>query len=126
MGASERLSRGLLRSGLVVSVWAVLPPFIPPDLETALATEIVDHVLPAVVVFVAIALASSRPWPRLRLFQIGLAVTVAGMFMVGSHIPLVVQALGGGAPWPGTIHHSLAPVAVLVLGLAWAKRYMAD
>lgn len=112
--------RTLLVAGLVTGAWAMLPPFVGPGLDTALGTEIADHPVPGLVVLAVTVVATrwsggaSDAW-----FLAGLVVTLAGVWQVASHVPLVAQAARGGAPWLATVHHVLPGVVVLGLGVAW-------
>jgi len=50
----------------------------------------------------------------------GMAVLLAGLWMMATHLPLVAEAMRGEAPWPATIYHTSAALAVFGLGLLWA------
>jgi hypothetical protein len=60
------------------------------------------------------------------LFPAGLGIVLAGFWMMATHVPLVLQATRGEAPWDATIYHSLPGLAVLVLGVVWTKTWYAD
>ena len=113
--------------GMVVGVWGSLPRFVDSGLLTDDRVEVVDHVVPGVVVIVvslisvAVARRSSTPGPFL--FVAGLVVLLAGLFMVATHVPLVMQATRDEAPWGGTVFHTSAALAVFGLGLLWATTY---
>ena len=115
--------------GVVVGVWGSLPRFVDSGLLTEDRVEVVDHVVPGVVVIVvslvsvAVARRSATPGPFL--FVAGLVVLLAGLFMVATHVPLVMQATRDEAPWGGTVFHTSAALAVLGLGLLWAATYWA-
>ena len=49
-----------------------------------------------------------------------MAVLLAGLWMMATHLPLVAEATRGDAPWPATIYHTSAALAVFGLGLLWA------
>lgn len=112
--------------GLLVGGWALLPPYSGPALNTADTVELVDHVVPGVVV-IATALGSfllGRDGRRSQmLFPTGLVIVLAGFWMTATHLPLVLQATRQQAPWGATIYHSLPGLAVLLLGVAWALTY---
>lgn len=101
--------------GFAIAVWAALPPVTPPDLNTEFVTEVVDHMIPAALVLIGLGLAMAGGAYR------GLAgasiVTIMGLFMVATHVPLVVQATTGGVDWAPTIHHSVPGLAVTGLGI---------
>jgi hypothetical protein len=119
----------LAGAGLLAGAWALLPPYTGPELTTAARVEFADHVVPGVVVVVisALALAVARRTGAGRLmFAAGLGIVLAGFWMTATHLPLVLQATRGQAPWGATVYHSLPGVAVLVLGVVWAAVYRAD
>jgi chromate transport protein ChrA len=119
----------LAGAGLLAGAWALLPPYTGPALNTAARVEFADHVVPGVVVVAvsALALAVARRTGVDRfMFAAGLGIVLAGFWMVATHLPLVLQATTGQAPWAATVYHSLPGVAVLVLGVVWAAIYRAD
>jgi hypothetical protein len=117
-------------AGLAVAVWASLPKYSGPTLNTEAAKEVADHVIPAVVVALVCLVAlyvtrrSARPGPTL--FVCGATVLLAGLWMMATHLPLVAQAARGDAPWPATIYHTSAALAVFGLGLLWGATYWAE
>lgn len=109
---------------LLIGAWASLPPYVGPPLNTAFAAEIADHQIPSLVVLACAVIVLLAPGlPRMAMLACGAAVFLAGVWMTATHVPLVMQALGGQAPWPGTVFHSTPAVAVLVLGGVWSWRY---
>jgi hypothetical protein len=126
-----RLDRGqwLPIAGLVVGVWATLPHFVSPAINTAERVEIADHVVPGVVVIavsiVALVLSRSGPPAPMFMFAAGLIVCLAGLWMVSTHVPLVGQAIRGdrGVTWAATLWHCLAATVVSVLGVTWVVAY---
>ncbi|MGH9184100.1 MAG: hypothetical protein ACRDZ9_09920 [Acidimicrobiales bacterium] len=114
-------------AGLVVGVWAVLPPFSGPELNTELRVEVADHAVPGALVLLvslaAVALVPRLARPASALLVAGLVVFLAGFWMVATHVPLVAQALGDEAPVGATVYHALPGVAVAVLGAVWAGSY---
>ena len=121
--------RVLAGAGLLVGIWAFLPPYTGPALNTAARVEFADHVVPAIVVVAISALAlvvGRRRGTDWLLFAAGLGVVLAGFWMTATHLPLVVQAMRGEAPWGATVYHSLPGLAVLGLGVAWALTYRSE
>lgn len=118
------LARILPLVGLPVALWASLPRYSGPKLNVAQSTEMVDHVIPAIVVLLAslagIAASRRATGPGATRFLAGMAVLLAGLWMMATHLPLVAQASRGDAPWPATIYHTSAALAVFGLGLLWA------
>ena len=117
---------------MVVGIWALLPRYSGPALELgprANQLEFVNHVVPGTVMIVisALALVLSRRYDVAAvLFPAGLAIVLAGFWMVATHFPLVLQATRDQAPWDATIYHSLPAMAVLVLGLVWSKTWYSE
>jgi hypothetical protein len=113
--------------GLGVAVWASLPQYSGPAIDTSATTEIVDHIVPAVLILLASIvgiLAGRRPQGpgALRLIA-GMAVMLAGLWMLATHFPLVAQTMRGGpdaATWAATIYHTAPALAVFGLGLLWS------
>ncbi|MDQ6727397.1 MAG: hypothetical protein M3066_14700 [Actinomycetota bacterium] len=122
--AGPDLARLMPLVGVAVAVWASLPKYSGPKLNVTSSKEVADHVIPAVVVLVASVvgiLAGRRPsGPGPLRFLGGMAVLLAGLWMMATHLPLVAQALRGDAPWAATIYHTSAALAVFGLGLLWA------
>lgn len=116
----------LAGAGLLVGAWALLPPYSGPILNTADQVEFADHVVPGIAV-IALSLAAvvfaRRASNGNLLFAAGLGIVLAGFWMTATHVPLVLQATRGEAPWGATIYHSLPGLAVLALGVAWAAIY---
>lgn len=117
-------------AGLAVALWASLPKYSGPHLNTEPAKEVADHIIPAIVVALVclaglyVLRRSARPGPTL--FICGATVFLAGLWMLATHLPLVAQAMRGDAPWPATIYHSSAAFAVFGLGLLWGATYWSE
>ena len=130
MGPAPDVRRWLPVMGLVVGVWAMLPKFVTPPLNTADRVEFADHVVPGLVVVAvsAAVLALRRGAGSLGLvpFFAGAVVLLAGFWMVATHVPLVAQAFRDEAPWAGTVYHTAAAVAVFGLGLLWTASHWPD
>lgn len=112
--------RALLVAGLLAGVWTMLPPFVGPALQATTSAELADHPVPGVVVLAVTALATR--WPATAdetWFVGGLVLTLAGVWQVATHVPLVAQAARGGAPWLATVWHTLPGMVVLGLGVVW-------
>ena len=115
--------------GLAVGLWALLPKYVPPPLNTSAPAEFADHVSPGILVVGASAACRlRRNRGELSLLPViaGMVVVLAGFWMVATHIPLVVQAFGGDAPWAGTIYHTAPAMAVFGLGLLWCTTHWGD
>lgn len=116
--------------GLFVAFWATLPQYSGPALNTEASKEVADHIIPAVLVaaacLAALALKHRGEGPGLTRFFAGMVVLLAGFWMLATHLPLVVQAFGDDAPWPGTIYHASSALAVFGLGLLWTVFHWSD
>lgn len=53
----------------------------------------------------------------------GAVVTVAGLWMVATHVGLVRQGVHHQVPWGPVAYHGSTAVVVLAVGLAWVGRY---
>jgi len=101
-----------------LAAWAVAVPWLaravglPLDVATRL--EVVDHVVPGLLVLVCCGLllhprtgGSSGSLPRLAMIGIGV---LAGLWITATHAPLLPEAIDGASPWgPALIHLSAGP-----------------
>ena len=115
--------------GLVVGVWAVIPPYVDTfgALNVEARVEFADHVVPGVLVLAVsvlglVLLRSARPQPTLLLLGGG-AIALAGLWMVATHLPLIGQARNEIVPGGAVVWHGLPGLAVSLLGAAWTVRY---
>ncbi len=123
VGAADTRPLALPIAGLAIGVWSLLPPYVGPELNTATRVEIVDHVVPAVLVLaVSAGMVLLRRGFETAGFLGGLAVLLAGLWMTATHVPLVGQALAGQVAAGAVVFHSAPGVAVAGLGLLWALR----
>lgn len=121
-------------AGLVVGIWATLPQYSGPALNTDATTEIVDHIFPGILVLLVavVALVSGRSGTRtggrttMVPFLCGTAVLLAGFWMIATHVPLIAEALTDKAPWDATIYHSSSALATFGLGLMWVVAHWQD
>lgn len=121
------LARILPWVGLGVAVWASLPQYSGPTLYVEASKEVADHIIPAIVVLVASVaaiLVGRRPQgPGALRFMAGMLVLLAGLWMMATHLPLLMQTIRGdadAASWEATIYHVASALAVFGLGLLWA------
>lgn len=113
---------GLPLAGLVSGLWAFVPYFSGPDLNVAQRVEIADHLVPGVVVLAASAAALGLRLRGTTLLVAGMAVALAGFWMMATHLPLVLQARRGEVAWGSAMYHTLPALAVLLVGLVWIVR----
>ena len=121
------LARLLPIVGLPIAFWATLPQWSGPAINTSATAEVVDHIVPAVLVVLcslaAIAVSRRPQGPGAVRFIAGMGVLLAGLWMIATHFPLVTQTMRGGpeaASWAATIYHSASALAVFGLGLLWS------
>ena len=116
--------------GLFIAFWASLPKYSGPFLNTSDSAEFADHIVPAVlvgVVSVVALLARKRAGgPGAVPFFCGMAILLAGFWMVATHVPLISEAFRDLAPWAATIYHSSAAFAVFGFGLFWTVTHWSD
>ena len=131
-GPVKDVRRFLPLIGLFVAFWATLPKYSGPFLNTEDLTETVDHILPGILVLIVsvVALLASRKAspdrPTALPFFCGMAVLLAGFFMLATHVPLILEATRGEAPWDATVYHSSSAAAVFGLGLLWTVMHWSD
>ncbi len=114
----------------ILGALSVTPPYLGPALGLELGkidsiVEIVDHVIPGSIVFLAagasfLLLRAGRLRQDSLLLATALAICMlAGVWETSSHVPLVLDGGRPESPWgPVILHSSLAPVlAVLSLWL---------
>ena len=123
--ARATISARLFAGGVAAGLLGILPFFVSPELDTARSAEIADHVVPGLLVLVAVGLvflAHRRgQLGGMAFLTAGLAILLAGIWMASTHVPLLNQASRGEAPWGGSIYHSATAFLVLGVGVAWAS-----
>lgn len=108
-----------------LGVWLAVTPYVAPALGFVLEldpiVEVIDHVVPGVVLVVAAAsvlLLRRRPSaPYAFAVATGLSV-LGGLWATATHLPLLLQARQGLAPWGAAIFHSTPGLVILAVGLA--------
>lgn len=115
--------------GLLVGVWAIVPPYINTfgDLNLEDRVEFADHVVPGVLVLAMsvlgyVLLRRPEPSPML-MFVAGAAILLAGFWMIATHAGLISQARQDMVPYGAVAWHFLPGVAVGLLGVAWTVRF---
>ncbi|MGQ0744469.1 MAG: hypothetical protein ACT4OS_09075 [Acidimicrobiales bacterium] len=121
---------GLPVMGMVAGTWALLPAFSGPALATARRVEIADHVIPGVILLAVsatvLAVTARHALPATILLSAGLAVVLCGLWMTLTHLPLAVLASKGQAPWAATVYHTAPGLAILAVGIVWARRFWSE
>lgn len=110
--------------GLLVGIWAIVPRYAGPELDTSDRVEVADHVVPGLVVVVvslaALLLLGRRARGSTAAFSAGLVVTLAGCWIFATHVPLLAQAARGEVTWGAGIFHTAPGAAVLAVGITRA------
>jgi hypothetical protein len=110
--------------GLVIGLYAMLPAFAGPQLHVQRITEVVDHVIPGLILLALVASAATlgaRPAGLMLAF--GAVVTLAGLWMVDTHVGLVSQAVHHEVDLVAAGFHVSTALAVFGFGLAFVWRY---
>ena len=110
--------------GLFIGLYAMLPAFTGPQLHVQRITEVVDHVIPGLIVLALVALAilvGARPPGLMLVF--GSVVTMAGLWMVDTHIGLLRQAVDHEVDLAAAGFHLSTALAVFLFGLVFLWRY---
>lgn len=109
---------------LPLAVWLAATPFVGPtlgfDLNVTLQLEIIDHLVPGVVVAAAATAAlalRSRPYANWAFLIAAGAATLAALFSTSTHVPLLGQAAQGVVPWGTAWFHTLPGMVVMVVAL---------
>ena len=116
---TQRLAALLLAFG----AWGTLAPYAGPEVPVSASVEVVDHVIPGVIVLAVAAFAVQRR--RFELIPAALAL-LAGLWMTVSHVPLLAMAARGETPWDGAVWMFAPSVSVLLLAgwtgaIAWVE-----
>lgn len=115
--SSEQGGRPLGAALALLAVWGTLAPYAGPRLGFVVVTrpvvEVVDHVVPGVVL---VGIATFALVTGSLALPLSLTAVLAGLWMAGTHIPLLAQAARGGIDLATALWHSLP--GILVLGVA--------
>jgi hypothetical protein len=123
---TEAIPSALFGAGLVIGLYAMLPAIFNAGIHLRRSVEIVDHVVPGIVVLALTVFALMKAGkPDTAMLAVGVVVVLAGFWMVMTHIGLARQALHGQASGGGAAFHISTAVAVAALGIAWTWRYRA-
>ncbi|MGH9070008.1 MAG: hypothetical protein ACRDX8_02275 [Acidimicrobiales bacterium] len=112
---------------LLIGLYAMAPGIWLGGLHVKRNAEIVDHVIPGLVVLASILVAVS--WGPARrgastvLFGASLVIGLAGLWMAATHVGLLLQGIRGQAPGPSVAYHCSTAFLTLVLGVTWVGRH---
>lgn len=106
---------------LFFAVWATVAPYTGPPLglvvNTEAVVEVVDHVIPGVVAITCALTFLTASGPAL---MGTVAAALAGFWMSGTHVPLVLQATRGEVAIGSALWHALPCFALFLLSAAVA------
>ena len=97
--------------------WAIAVPWLARamglGLEVPGRLEVVDHVVPGVVVLACVVVLARIRTGGLRRLGASSAAVLAGLWITATHAVLVPEALDGVSPWgPALLHLSAGPPVV--------------
>ena len=111
--------------GLLLGLWAIAPPYLVVfgKLNVRSIVEFVDHAVPgivviAVAVFGFLQLRRAEP-SKLLLFVGGGVISLAGFWMLATHVGLFSQTRQVIAPGGAVLWHVVPGLAVTGLGVVW-------
>ncbi len=106
---------------------SILPPYLGPavglELDVRATVEVVDHVVPGVVVVICGMLGALlvRRNEEVAYGAAALGLTglcfLAGLWQTATHAPLVLDGGGPATPWGTVMLHSVAGPAIVALAL---------
>ncbi len=121
MAASPQVRWAAALTGL--SAWATGVPWLARavglELDVATRLEVVDHVVPGVVMLAGAAVLATRAGvagDRVWMGAGGIAF-LTGLWITATHVPLIPAAVDGLAPWGTALLHLSAGPPILVLGV---------
>lgn len=110
--------------GLAIGLYAMLPAFAGPQVNVQRIKEVVDHVIPGLIVLALLTtaiLTGARSAELMLVF--GAVITLAGVWMLDTHVGLISQAVHHEVAWGAATFHSSTAVAVFGFGVAFVWRY---
>lgn len=118
-----------------IGAWNVLVPYLATvlglDVNVKAIVEVVDHVVPGVIV-VAAALYLRKLARRRRLggqspalIASGVAF-LAGFWVLATHVPLLGDAADSAVSWEAAIWHSVASLPIVALAVWFVVRSIPD
>lgn len=113
---------------LLLALWGTVAPYAGPPLGLVVqarpVVEVVDHVVPGMVLLAvgAFALAVAR-----LPLEAALAAVLAGLWMTATHVPLLVQVGSGAVSLASALWHSVPGILLLIVAsaaavLAWGDQ----
>jgi predicted membrane channel-forming protein YqfA (hemolysin III family) len=118
-----------------IGAWTAVVPFIGNalgfDVNVNTRVEVVDHVVPGVIVVAAalylrtLAARRALAGESRALFAGGVSF-LAGFWVFATHVPLVRDAAESRLPWDAAIWHSIAALPVVALACWFVLRSIPD
>jgi len=122
-GQTRRLQVVLAALG----AWTIVVPYAarPLGLEVDVAStiEVVDHVLPGVLVVLLGAWLARRSGggpPAIGVLVASGVCALAGVWVLATHVPLLADAAAGREPWGAALWHSATAPVIIVLAFITA------
>ena len=114
----------LLTVALVVGLYAMAPGIYLGGLHVKRDAEIVDHVIPGLVVIAMVGVGLLWGVRSVTAMAYsGLLVLIAGLFMVMAHIGLFRQAINHEVARGAAAYHCSTAALVFLVGATWVWRY---
>jgi hypothetical protein len=111
---------------LVIGLYAMAPGFYLAGLHVKPGAEVVDHVVPGLVVIAMVGVAMLWGVRSYTVMAVsGLIVVLAGFWMVLTHIGLFRQGVNGDVAFGAAAYHCSTAILVFALGVTWVWRYRA-
>lgn len=113
---------------LPIAIWMALTPYVAPSFGWGLELgprgpmlEVVDHVVPAIVVGMAAAavlLRRRKGATPMSFAVVGGVSLLGGLWSFATHVPLLGQAGQGLVTWGAALFHSAASPVLVAVALA--------
>lgn len=112
----------LVHALLGLAAWAVAVPWLARalglELDVSTRLEVIDHVVPGVLILACGAAILARPGGTapgsLPWLLASATASLAGLWIVITHVPLLPQVVDGGAPWGAALMHLSAGLPIVV------------
>lgn len=114
----------LFEGAAAAGVWSAVIPYFGPALgiapDSTWRLQFADHIVPGLLVVVSacFGVAWSLRTSRLRqdaIVRLSTPIFLSGLWMVSTHLPLILQALRHERPWVLAVFHSSAGPATICL-----------
>lgn len=128
-GGARRSTRGPVAALVALGAWTIAVPYLARPLglavDVAASIEVVDHVVPGLLVALAGGWLAWRgrgdPVGPAGLVASGICV-LAGFWVLATHVPLLRDAADGREPWAAALWHFSTALPIISLGFFTALR----